>query len=139
MTVVVDSNVIYSGLYSQEGASYKILQLIGEGEIIPVLSIGLFEEYMDVLDRPPLAEEFTEKEKSDFMDYFCSVAKLTEIFFLWRPFLRDPKDDMVLEAAVAAGAKTIITYNKNDFGGSEQFGIRALTPIEYLRKEKYLP
>jgi putative PIN family toxin of toxin-antitoxin system len=139
MIVVVDSNVIYSGLYSKEGASYKILQLIGEGDIIPALSIGLFEEYMDVLGRPPLADDFSEKDKNDFMDYFCAVSKLTEIFFLWRPFLKDPKDDMVLEAAVASGAKAIITYNTKDFVGSEQFGIRVLTPIEYLRKEKYLP
>lgn len=137
MVVVIDPNLIYAGLYSQKGASYKILELIGDGRITPALSVGLFEEYSDVIGRPPLARDFTANDRNVFLDLICAVAKLTEVFFLWRPFLKDPKDDMVLEVAVASGARTIITSNKRDFGGVDQFGIRALTPIEYLTKEKH--
>ncbi|MFN9732813.1 MAG: PIN domain-containing protein [Microcystis sp.] len=62
-----------------------------------------------------------------------------EIFFLWRPFLRDPKDDMVLELAVKAGCQSIITYNTRDFAGVEQFGLCLLEPSGFLRLIGKLP
>ena len=55
-----------------------------------------------------------------------------EVFFLWRPFLPDPKDDMVLELAVAAGCDAIVSYNKRDLAGAERFGVRLCTPKEFL-------
>lgn len=55
-------------------------------------------------------------------------------FFLWRPFLKDPKDDMVLELAVEAQCEYIVTFNQKDFVGSDQFGIAVVTPQEFLRK-----
>jgi len=67
------------------------------------------------------------------LDYVCSIAKLRPVFFGWRPQLRDPDDDMVLEVAVAAGAN-IVTFNKGDFIGCERFAIRVLTPAEFLRE-----
>jgi predicted nucleic acid-binding protein len=59
-------------------------------------------------------------------------------YFLWRPILRDAKDDMVLELAVVSGAESIITFNTRDFEGSLKFGIKAVGPLDYLRKEKLL-
>lgn len=79
--VVIDTNVIFAGLYSQRGTSFRILELVAAGELVPALSVGLYEEYSDVLGRPPLADHFTESDKNDFLDYICSVARLTEIFF----------------------------------------------------------
>jgi predicted nucleic acid-binding protein len=61
-----------------------------------------------------------------------SQAQLQEIHFLWRPFLSDPDDDMVLELALAADCKHIITHNVRDFHGSEQLGVSALTPRNFL-------
>ena len=77
--VVVDTNVIFSGLYSRKGASYLILELIGAEKLKPALSVGLYEEYADVLGRPPLVEQFNDDDRNDFLDYICSVAHLTEI------------------------------------------------------------
>jgi predicted nucleic acid-binding protein len=54
----------------------------------------------------------------------CSIAVRHEIFFLWRPVLRDPRDDMVLELAVAAGCESIVSYNRRDFKAAERFGIQ---------------
>ena len=68
------------------------------------------------------------------LDYHCAVAERHGIFFLWRPHLRDPRDDLVLELAVAAGAKFIITHNIRDFAGSEDFGVRAIPPVVFLRQ-----
>ena len=57
-----------------------------------------------------------------------------DIFFLWRPFLKDAKDDMVLEVALAGGCSAIVTYNTKDFVGADQLNIEVLTPQEFLRR-----
>jgi predicted nucleic acid-binding protein len=58
---------------------------------------------------------------------------------LWRPFLKDPQDDHVLELAVAGGCKFIITHNVRDFSGSEKFGVRVVTPRTFLQVIRRLP
>jgi len=73
------------------------------------------------------------------LDYLCMVAKRQEIFFLWRPSLKDPKDEMVLETAVAGGCSAIISYNKRDFVGAEQFNVTINTPLEFLKIIGALP
>ena len=75
----------------------------------------------------------------DILDYVCSVANRRKVYYLWRPFLRDPKDDMVLELAVSAGCEIIVTYNKDDFEGVGQFGVRVMTAQEFLQKIGELP
>jgi predicted nucleic acid-binding protein len=68
------------------------------------------------------------------IDYLCKVGEHHKIYFLWRPLLRDSKDDMVVELAVASSADAIITFNRKHFKGSESFGIRIITPQELLRE-----
>jgi predicted nucleic acid-binding protein len=68
------------------------------------------------------------------LNYLRSIGEHHEIFYLWRPMLRDPKDDLVLELAVAAGAESIITYNQRDFAEAETFGVRVETAKEFLRR-----
>jgi len=130
--IVVDTSVFISALLSQQGASYRLLTLIGRGLFDVNLSISLFAEYEAVakrmLDQLPLSEQDLE----EILDYLCAVANRRSVFFLWRPFLPDPGDDMVLELAVAARVQYIVTYNKRDFRGSEQFGIQIVTPKEFL-------
>jgi predicted nucleic acid-binding protein len=75
-----------------------------------------------------------ESDVHDLLDYFCSVGKHQEVYYLWRPYLRDAKDDLFLEAAVAGNCDAIITYNRRDFGGAEKFGVEILTPGEFLRQ-----
>ncbi|MYC96393.1 MAG: putative toxin-antitoxin system toxin component, PIN family [Caldilineaceae bacterium SB0661_bin_32] len=130
--IVVDTSVFISALLSQQGASYRLLTLIGRGLFDVNLSISLFAEYEAVakrmLDQLPLSEQDLE----EILDYLCAVANRRSVFFLWRPFLPDPGDDMVLELAVAARVQYIVTYNRRDFRGSEQFGIQIVTPKEFL-------
>jgi predicted nucleic acid-binding protein len=76
---------------------------------------------------------FLEGEVGDFLDYICSIAHHQDIFFLWRPHLPDPKDDLVLELAFAAGCAGIVTYNQRDFAGAEQLGVRIWSPRDFLR------
>jgi len=65
-------------------------------------------------------------------DFVCAQAHHRKIFYLWRPFLRDPNDDMVLEVAVEAQCGYIATFNTRDSAGVEQFGLQTLTPGEFL-------
>ena len=67
------------------------------------------------------------------------VGHHREIYFLWRPVLRDPKDDMVLEVAVEASCEFVVTHNLRDFRGIERFGVGALTPSEFLREIGEIP
>ena len=70
----------------------------------------------------------------DILDYICKVAEHRDIYYLWRQFLKDPMDDMVLEVAVESESEFIIIHNIRDFVGIEQFGIEAITPRQLLEK-----
>ena len=98
--------------------------------LIAVSRKWLSRSYEDVLARETIG---VSAEAADaVIGYLCAVARRQEVYFLWRPFLPDPKDDLVLELAVASGSAAIITYNVRDFGGIAQFNLRALRPVEFL-------
>ncbi|MDN5943150.1 MAG: putative toxin-antitoxin system toxin component, PIN family [Nitrospira sp.] len=138
--IVIDTNVLVSALRSQYGASYKLLSLLGSGKFDIDLSVPLLFEYEDAGKRLVGKKGgLKSRDIDDILDYVCSVAHRRTVYYLWRPFLRDPKDDMVLELAVAAGCDIIVTYNKDDFDGVEQFGIRVMTAQEFLQKIGELP
>jgi len=132
--VVLDTNVAVAAVRSRRGASFRVLSLVGSGKFEIALSVPLILEYEDALLRNLEEANLTRGDVRDILDYVCSVAQLQQIFFLWRPFLRDPRDDMVLEVAVAAGCEAVVTHNRKDFGGIEQFGLKALTPQGLLKR-----
>ena len=132
--IVLDTNVLVSGLRSSRGASYRLLQSVGVVDFEIALSIPLVLEYEDVLRRESEGLGLSHDDVERLMRYLCSVAHLQEIHFLWRPLLRDPKDDHVLELAVGAGCGLIVTHNIRDFAESVTFGIEAIRPGEFLRR-----
>ena len=69
-----------------------------------------------------------------FLRYLCKISVRQKIFYLWRPWLKDPKDDMVLELAVASTSQYIITYNLKDFSNIGKFGIEVIIPRDFLEK-----
>ncbi|HEX6749716.1 MAG TPA: putative toxin-antitoxin system toxin component, PIN family [Longimicrobium sp.] len=132
--VVLDTNVLVAGLRSQLGAAFDVLRLVGTGQFGINVSIPLLMEYEDVLLRPNIVSTVPPEVIKDVLDYHCTVARQHEIFFLWRPVLKDSKDDMVLELAVKARCGFIVTYNERDFAGCERFGVEAITPGEFLKR-----
>ena len=130
--IVIDTNVIVAGLRSRNGSAFRLLQLVGSDRFSIHLSVPLVLEYEDVLLRQLPDLSIGASDIQDFIDFHCAVATHHQIFFLWRPYLRDPKDDMVLELAVKADCDSVVTYNTRDFAGIEQFGISAITPAEFL-------
>jgi len=133
---IVDTNVLYAGLYSQTGASFQLLRLIDSGRLVPLLSTTLLFEYEDILKRNQLVLKLSARAVNDVLDGLCLRGECRRIHFLWRPQLSDPKDDHVLELAVAAGGADIVTHNLKDFGGAAPFGIRVLTPAKLLGELK---
>lgn len=119
--------------------SARLLSLVGIGLFEVCISVPLVLEYEDALLRVPEAEREGWPALSTILDYICSVGLQQDIHFLWRPCLRDPKDDMVLELAVASGARVIVTYNQRDFSGASAFAIDALAPREFLARVGGLP
>ncbi|MBM4067168.1 MAG: putative toxin-antitoxin system toxin component, PIN family [Planctomycetes bacterium] len=132
--IILDTNVLYAGLYSSKGASYKILQMIDEDKLTPVISTTLLFEYEDILKRNQGVLGLSSLEIEKILDYFCMRSEHQKIYFLWRPFLPDPKDDHLLELAIASETKFIVTHNTKDFKGLEKFDIKSVTPKK-LTKE----
>ena len=132
--VAIDTNVFISALRSRRGASFLLLSLVGRKNFVVNLSVPLVLEYEEAAKR--MAEEIglTDRDIDDVLDYLCRIARLRQIFFLWRPYLKDPHDDHVLELAVEAQCDCIITYNTRDFAGAERFGLRVVTPKEFLQR-----
>jgi len=125
--------VLVAAARSRRGASFALVSSIPAPEFQPCLSVGLYAELQDLLTRPEnVPTGRTPDDALGFVRYLASHAHLQEIHFLWRPFLADADDDMVLELAVAAGCGHIITHNVKDFHGSEQFGVTALASREFL-------
>jgi putative PIN family toxin of toxin-antitoxin system len=131
--VVLDTNVLVAAARSRQGASFNLVSSIPSPEFQPCLSVGLYGEWQEVLTRPEnLPPGLTAEDALDFVRYLAGQCHLQEIYFSWSPFLPDPDDDMVFELALAAGCRYIITHNVSDFHGSEQFGVSALSPRDFL-------
>lgn len=110
-----------------------MLSRVGTGEFEIAVSVSLLLEYEDVLLRHLPDSALDEDDVRDLLDYICSVAMHQQIFYLWRPFLGDPGDDLVLELAVSACCHAIVTHNVRDFHGARELGVRVLTPGEFLK------
>lgn len=127
--IVIDTNVLLTALKSSKGASYRLLAMIEEKRFISHVSTPLVAEYEAVLKRGHLA--LAEQQIDDIIDFICAQSIHHKIFYLWRPVLKDADDDFVLELAVKANAM-IVTWNLNDFKRASSFGIRAISPRDFL-------
>lgn len=134
LRIILDTNVLYSGLFSSKGASFKVLRAIDAGKIRSVLSTALLFEYEDILKRYQEILNLSNQEIEKILDNLCLLSDHQKIYFLWRPRLSDPKDDHLLELAVASGVNLVVTHNTADFKGSDRFGVRPITPKELLEE-----
>jgi len=117
---------------SRRGASFALLSMVGTDRFDIAVSVPLILEYEEVLTRQAGRDVAV---VNNLLDFICEVAERRTIFFLWRPCLPDPEDDMVLELAIAAGCEAIVTYNRRDFEPiSSGYGIRVQSPAEFLRQ-----
>ncbi len=104
------------------------------GDFVPALSVPLVTEHEDVLFRPELGLQLSSSRINAVLDRICELGVNQRIYFLWRPFLPDPKDDMVFETALASSSPFIVTFNISDFQPAKAFGIHPIRPGEFLTK-----
>ena len=137
MKIVLDTNVVVAAMRSPKGASAAILQLARRGGTTLMLSVALALEYEAVCREAEhrLASGLSADEVDIFLDAVIALAEPVRTHFLWRPQLRDPGDEMVLETAVNGRAGVLVTFNLRDFGSApSRFGIEVLLPAEALKR-----
>jgi len=137
MRVVLDTSVLVAGLRSQLGASSQVLYAVAEGRCIPLVTTAVFLEYEAVVLRSEqrLATGMSPEDVEGFLAAFASAAEPVELNFFWRPQLRDPADELMLEAAVNGQAEALVTHNVGDFqSATARFGVRTFTPGAFLKE-----
>ena len=132
--IVIDTCVLISALRSRNDASFKLLSLIDSQQFSFFLSVPLVLEYESVAKRMSRTLGLTHSDIDDIIDYLCTTGNHRQVHFLWRPSLKDPGDDFVLELAVESECNYIVTHNIKDFTGIKKFNLKAITPQELLRK-----
>ena len=130
---VIDTNVLFAALRSSSGASHQILLAADRGDFEMALSVPLLAEYDDVLVRPNSGIFIPRQAVEAIIGRIAQISHKQPIYFLWRPLLPDPKDDMVLELGIASGATHIVTFNHKDFIPASQFGIAIVNPSTFIR------
>lgn len=135
--IVLDTSVVVAALRSRLGASNAVLGLVAAGQIKALATPPLFLEYEDVLKRPEqrLVHGLALEEIDEFLAEFAALIEPVETHFQWRPQVRDPADEMVLEAALNGRADALVTFNIADFAeAGRHFRMPILVPAEILRK-----
>jgi putative PIN family toxin of toxin-antitoxin system len=139
MRLVLDANVVVSAMRSPTGASAALLLAARQGRITLVANVALALEYEATcrMAEHQLASGLDRREVGIFVDAVIAMADPVESHFIWRPQLRDPGDELVLEAAVNGHADAIVTFNRRHFGlVPNRFGLELLLPLEALRRIK---
>jgi putative PIN family toxin of toxin-antitoxin system len=137
MRLVLDTNVLVAGVRSKVGASNPLLIAGFRAQYRWCCSVPLFYEYEDVLNRADLLLDarITRAEIALFLTDVAGIVRPVDLHFLWRPQLRDPGDEMVLETAVNARADAIVSHNQRDFQDAPgRFGIELWSPADALRR-----
>jgi len=136
MKLVLDTDVVVAALRSPRGASAALLRLARRGRIRLAASVSLFIEYESVCLRQPHLEAagLVASDVSVFLDALATLVEPVPIHFLWRPQLRDPADELVLEAAVNGRADALLSFNLRHFRtAAARFDLRVITPGEFFQ------
>ncbi|MBM3556264.1 MAG: putative toxin-antitoxin system toxin component, PIN family [Alphaproteobacteria bacterium] len=137
MRIVLDTDVVVAGMRSPRGASAALLLAGLDRRVTFLVSVPLMLEYEAIcrLAEHRLASGLSLREVDVFLDALAALAEPIESRFLWRPLLRDPGDEMVLETAINGQAKAIATFNIRDFGDAPaRFGVSVARPGDILRR-----
>lgn len=135
--IIVDTNVLVSAFTSANGASREVLRQLLSGQVRALISVALYSEYCDVLGRADFLNRCPLKptEIQELFEAFLSTTDPVELYFSWRPNLRDEGDNHVYELAVAALDAPLLTYNQRDFMHAQlKFpSLQIMSPSQWLQ------
>jgi putative PIN family toxin of toxin-antitoxin system len=137
--VVLDTSVVVAALRTRAAAGNAVLRLVANRRLVPLATPPLFLEYEDVLKRPEqrIAHGLTLETVDEFLVELAALVEPAEVRFLWRPQVRDPSDEMVLEATINGRADALVTYKIRDFAvAGERFAVLVLRPPELSKMAK---
>lgn len=137
MRLILDTATMVAAIRSDAGASRRLLEAALERRFTILATVPLMIEYQAVMTASEHLEAagLSAEDVNTLLDAVAAVVEPVRLLFLWRPAVRDPNDDMVLEAAVNRRADAIVTFNRRDFGTvAERFGIAIHSPGEALRR-----
>ncbi|MCL1962345.1 MAG: putative toxin-antitoxin system toxin component, PIN family [Desulfovibrionaceae bacterium] len=142
MRVVLDTNILVAGLHSRQGASHALLGQVLARRLQIVAAPALWLEYEDVLKRPDIQHmhRLSNQEIDFFLDALSILVEPVSMNYLWRPQLRDPKDEIFLETALNAGVDALVTFNQRDFQpAADNFRLPLLFPAACLARLEKTP
>ena len=137
--VVLDTSVVVAALRTREGTGNAVLRLVANRRLRALATSPLFLEYEDVLKRPEqrIAHGLTPDRIDEFLAELAGLIEPINVRFLWRPQVRDPSDEMVLEAGINGRADALVTYNIRDFErAGRRFEVVILSPPDLLKMVK---
>lgn len=137
MKVVIDTSVWISALIQKNSKARELLRLALQGNILPQMSDTLFCEYKAVMKRKKIQSltPLSIEEQTILLDAYLSTCAWNEIYYSWRPNLKDEDDNFIVELAVASGAQYILTYNLKDFSDAElSFNYKVATPETFIKE-----
>ena len=119
--IVVDTSVFVSALIGAAGPSRELIRQCLHQRYLPLMGNALFCEYESLIKRENILKKclLTEKEIWTLLEAFMSVSKWVNVYYLWRPNLKDEADNHVIELAVAGNAQIIASNNLKDFKNAE--------------------
>lgn len=129
MKIVLDTNVLVSGLLTPFGPNGEIARMLSAGELILYLDARILSEYQEVLHRPKF------KFDKDHISILLDFIKLYGQFVSSLPLknrLPDPDDEPFLEVAIAGKVRSLITGNVVHYPPLIREGINIFSPSEFL-------
>ena len=128
LRVVMDTSVLISAFRSRQGASHAFLSAALAEEFALVASTPLLLEYEAVLLRSE-HRAAAAAASAAFLEMLIPHLQFVNIYYRYRPQLIDAGDEHVLEAAINANARWIVTFNARHFlPAASNFGIQVVTP-----------
>lgn len=134
--LVLDTNVLVAASRSSRGAAFALVQSVRAGQARMCCSPALFLEYEEVLKRTEqlAASGWSMDDVDAVLAELAGLVEPVSTHYRWRPQLRDPADEMVLEAAVNTSASAIVSFNLRDFGPAARFGLPVLLPRQVFER-----
>lgn len=136
--IVVDTSVFVSALIGPSGPSREVIRQCLQGKYLPLMGVNLFCEYESVVFRESILAQcpLSKEEILKLLRAFLSVCEWVNIYYLWRPNLRDEADNHLIELAIAGNARFLVTNNLKDFQNTQLLfpNLLTISPQELLKR-----